>query len=181
MITRVALTLVLASSTAVAASARGTLASQTQSATVKSPMPSSSEHFLKDTLDDGFWEVEMAKLAQTNSNDDRVQRLGECLQADHEKADYEMRSILLAHNLEARDKISSARMRVIDARREVVGHQFDVAWLGEMQRTHEAAIKEFEKHQDDPDPDVRAFVVKTLPVLKEHLDKVTALRNEIEK
>src|SRR5579871_724881 len=105
MITRVALTLVLASSTAVAASARGTLASQTQSATVKSPMPSSSEHFLKDTLDDGFWEVEMAKLAQTNSNDDRVQRLGECLQADHEKADYEMRSILLAHNLEARDKI----------------------------------------------------------------------------
>jgi hypothetical protein len=34
---------------------------------------------------------------------------------------------------------------------------------------HKAVIAEFEKHQNDSDPDVASWVNKTLPTLRNHL------------
>ncbi len=58
------------------------------------------------------------------------------------------------------------------------GTDFDKAYVSMMVDDHKKDVGEFEDASKNlKDADLKAFVDKTLPVLKGHLDKITAISN----
>jgi putative membrane protein len=44
---------------------------------------------------------------------------------------------------------------------------------------HQSAVNDFKKQTDNDDPDVKAWVNKTLPVLQMHLDSAKAIKKAL--
>jgi putative membrane protein len=48
-----------------------------------------------------------------------------------------------------------------------------------MENGHESTVRDFEGKTDNKDADVQAFVNKTLPTLRRHLDSARAIKKAI--
>ena len=62
------------------------------------------------------------------------------------------------------------------------GVKFDRAWCEQMMELHDKTIEKFEKRlEDSEDAELKAFINKTLPVLKKHHEQLTAFSENVRK
>jgi putative membrane protein len=59
------------------------------------------------------------------------------------------------------------------------GAEFDRKYADTMVDEHEKAVSLFESHANSTDADVKAFVDKTLPTLRHHLQMARDLKNKL--
>jgi putative membrane protein len=154
-----------------AAAQRGDAAGAEKSGTEKSAMnksQSSDTMFLTHAAQDGEAEVELGKLAQQNAANAQVKAFGERMQADHSKANAELRTI--AEKKGVKVPAGPGPHASMKAKLEKLqGAQFDQAYMRAMVDDHTKAVKEFETASKSTDSDVSGFAAKTLPTLREHL------------
>lgn len=127
--------------------------------------------FIQEAAGSGMFEVQAAQLATKQASDPNVKNFAGMLVDQHTKANDEL--VKLANS--KRVELSAAPPR--DKRRELEklgkkqGEEFDREFVREVGiKDHQKDIKLFEKASKDvKDPELKAFVDKTLPTLKEHL------------
>ena len=128
----------------------------------------------------GLAEVEMAKLAQKNAASAAVRDYAERMLADHGQANEQLRriarikGITLPAQPEAKQQ---AKLQELAAKR---GAEFDVAYVEAMKQNHEEDVRLFESAAAEtfPDPELRGFAMKLLPVLRQHLEMVDSLASQ---
>jgi len=127
--------------------------------------------FIQETAGAGMFEVQAAQLAARQASDPNVKSFAEKLVDQHTQANDELVKLANAKRVE----LSAAPPR--DMRRDIEklgrkqGQEFDTEFVREVGiKAHEKNIKAFEKaSKDTKDPELKAFIDKTLPTLKEHL------------
>jgi len=128
-----------------------------------------TQTFVNTAAQGGEAEVSLARTAETHTTNPQVKALASKIRDDHEKANAELKDLCERKHMTCSTMVSKndeVRSEKLD---KLSGTAFDRAYTDEMVKDHQADIKEFEKHQHDPDPDVAAWVTKTLPTLREHL------------
>ena len=138
-----------------------------------------STAFLKSAAQGGMAEVELAKLATSKASRDDVKALAQTIQQDHEKANAELKDLASSKKLTLPDSVSAQQKATVDRLGKLTGVAFDKAYVDDMVKDHQKDIAEFKKHEKDSDPDVSAFVTKTLPTLQDHLAKAEAVQKAI--
>ena len=59
----------------------------------------------------------------------------------------------------------------------LTGSEFDTAYVADMRKDHKMDAKEFKaKSAKTKDTDIKAFVDKSIPVVGEHLKRITAMK-----
>jgi putative membrane protein len=116
----------------------------------------------------GQVELSLATMAQSKAKDPRVKAFAEQLVKDHQQANTELDALAAKKDVKIPavadlQKTSKDRLDKLD------GAAFDRAFVAQMVRDHTKAIADFTKALTSKDADVKAFVGKTLPTLKEHL------------
>jgi putative membrane protein len=136
---------------------------------VMAEMPSSDAKFMKKAAEGSQAEAALGKLATERGGSDAVKKFGERMVADHGKANDELvklaqdKGVTLPSSLEAKHKRLHARLAKLS------GADFDREYMREMVRDHDADVKEFEREaKSAKDPDLKSWIGKTLPTLKEH-------------
>ena len=127
--------------------------------------------FIQETAGAGMFEVQAAQLAARQASDPKVKSFAEMLVDQHTKANDDLVKLANAKRVE----LSAAPPR--DMRRDLEklgkkqGQEFDTEFVREVGiKAHEKNIKAFEKAgKDTKDTELKAFIDKTLPTLKEHL------------
>ena len=127
--------------------------------------------FIQEAAGSGMFEVQAAQLGAKQASDPKVKSFAEMLVDQHTKANDELVKLANAKRVE----LSAAPPR--DMRREIEklgkkqGAEFDTEFVREVGiKAHEKDIKAFEKaSKDTKDAELKAFIDKTLPTLKEHL------------
>jgi putative membrane protein len=62
------------------------------------------------------------------------------------------------------------------------GEEFDKGWLKEMMGLHDETIEKFEKRMEDTnDAELKAYISKTLPVLRKHHESLEACNEKLKK
>lgn len=127
--------------------------------------------FVLDAAGSGMFEVQAAQLATTKASDPAVKSFAGTLIDHHTKANDELTQLANAKGVELPAAPPRAMRRQIEQIGKKDGQEFDRAFVREVGiKAHEKDIKLFEKASKDvKDPELKAFVVKTLPLLKEHL------------
>ncbi|PJJ83262.1 DUF4142 domain-containing protein [Mucilaginibacter auburnensis] len=134
--------------------------------------------FVVDAANGGMTEVELGKLAQQKATNAKVKEFASMMVMDHSKANEELMALAKAKNITLPDSVSSESKSMMKSLSEKTGADFDKAYVNEMVDDHKKDVSKFESASKNlKDPELKAFVDKTLPVLKGHLDKITAIKD----
>ncbi len=138
----------------------------------------SDQKFVTKALEGGMAEVKLGKLASEKGSREDVKKFGQRMVDDHGKADEELQSIAKKKGIPVPTQLSSKDSKRYDKLSKLSGDDFDKAYIDEMVEDHKHDVAEFEKELSKlKDPELKAFVEKTLPVLKSHLENITEIKN----
>ena len=127
--------------------------------------------FIEDAANSGMFEVQVAQLAAAKATDPNVRSFASMLVDHHTAANNELVQIANARGVELPAAPKRALRRDVEKLGKKNGDEFDRDFVRNVGiKAHEKDIKTFQKASEDvKDAQLKAFVDKTLPVLREHL------------
>lgn len=137
---------------------------------------SGDRKFMVQAAEGGLAEVEMGRLAVEKASSPDVKSFGQHMVDDHTRANADLtqlagkKGVTLPSEVGAREKALEKKLSALS------GDAFDRAYVAAMLKDHKGDVAEFEsKALHAKDPDVAAFASRTLPTLREHLERVQGL------
>jgi putative membrane protein len=127
--------------------------------------------FIQDAAGSGMFEVEIARLAESKASSADVKDFATTLAKDHSKANDELAQLAKSKKVELPPAPPRGKRKDIEKMAKLTGSEFDQRFMREVGiKDHEKDIEKFEQESAKAkDPDLKAWVDKTLPTLREHL------------
>jgi len=140
----------------------------------------STSEFMTKVADVGMTEVKLGQMAQDKGMSQRVKDFGAMMVKDHTAAGDELKSMARQKNVTLPETMSNDHQKKTDDLNKKTGKDFDKAYMKAMVDGHQSTVNDFEKaSKDTKDADVKAWVDKTLPTLKMHLDSAKAIHKSL--
>ena len=129
------------------------------------------EEFVTEAAQGAWLEVKLGELAKTNASAKVVKDFGKMMIADHSNDFDELKSLAKRMKITIPSGLSKKGQREYDKLAKVTGHEFDKEYMDAMVEDHNVDIDEFSESIDESkDANVKAWIVKSLPTLRHHLD-----------
>lgn len=141
--------------------------------------------FVEEHLEMGHAEVELGRIAQEQATHPDVKAFAQELVRDHQAATDELRRIASNANAnvpatvddEAREELTELREEMA----KLTGRDFDRRYIDEMIDDHQEAVDDLQdKAQNASHSEVRAWASKTLPTVRQHLERARSLKESLE-
>jgi len=134
--------------------------------------------FVVDAGNGGMTEVELSKLAQQKATNAKAKEYADMMVMDHTKANEELKALAKVKNVTLPAVLNDDSKKTWDDLNAKSGADFDKAYVSAMVSEHKKTVSLFENASTSvKDADLKAFIDKTLPTLKGHLDKITAIND----
>lgn len=125
--------------------------------------------FMTEAAQGGMAEVKMGELARTKAQSDKVKNFGDRMVTDHTKANDELKALAAQKGVTLPTDLGTEEQQTYDKLSQLSGPDFDKAYMDAMVKDHDKDVAAFEKQSKNAkDKDLKSFVQKTLPVLKDH-------------
>lgn len=132
--------------------------------------------FVMKAAQGGLSEVSLGGLAAEKGLSAEVKAFGNRMVSDHGKANDELKALAMNKGLAFPTELSEEQKKTGEELSKLSGKDFDRGYAADMVADHEKDVAEFQKAmQEVKDPDLQAWVSKTLPTLQEHLRMAKAL------
>jgi putative membrane protein len=136
--------------------------------------------FCAEAASGGMMEVELGNAAQTHASSEKVKRFGSMMVRDHSKANEELKNVAASRNITIPSAMGNDHRKMVDNLLTKSGVEFDKDYMSMMVDDHKEDIDKFEDAAENAqDPEVKAFALKTLPVLKTHLDSAIVINDDV--
>ncbi|WP_214072899.1 DUF4142 domain-containing protein [Mucilaginibacter sp. dw_454] len=133
--------------------------------------------FAVDAANGGMTEIELSKLATTKATNADLKKFADMMIMDHSKAGDELMAIAKTKNITLPDSVNTDSKKAIADLSAKTGADFDKAYTDKMVADHKATVDMFEKASKNlKDSDLKAFVDKTIPTIKGHLDNINKIK-----
>ena len=134
--------------------------------------------FMVQAASGGLLEVQLGQIAQQNASAAAVKQFGKMMVSDHTKANNELTALAKQKNIVVPSAPGEDAQEHINKLQQSKGKDFDRDYVSLMVDDHKEDIEQFEKAAENAkDPDIKALAVKTLPVLKHHLQMIQSIQN----
>lgn len=141
--------------------------------------------WINDRLADGDRDVRLGRLAQERGASADVRAFGAMMVEKHTMAGTELKRIANRHNVPAAEaaRDNDEADDRIERLSTLSGAEFDRAYLDLMVEEHEDAIDALEgkARDDDEHADVKDWAAKTLPEVRQHLQRAKDLRERLDR
>jgi putative membrane protein len=130
----------------------------------------------------GKAEVELAQDAVGHATNAEVKAFAQKLVDDHTKANQELEQFATGHGVTVAAAVESKMKEAKERIMKLTGKSFDQAFVKQMVDDHTGTIKAFEEEsKNGTDADLKSWVDKTLPTLRDHLKMAQDLWKKIGK
>ncbi|MCU1324822.1 MAG: hypothetical protein JWN34_192, partial [Bryobacterales bacterium] len=131
--------------------------------------------FVQEALEGGRMEVDMGKMASKQGSDSNIKAYGKKLVADHTATNKKLQA-LAKKNMAGMTNTKSTSMAADSELMSAKGADFDKAFAAMAVQHHQKDIAQFEAAEKDvTNPDLRALITATLPILRDHLQQAQTL------
>jgi putative membrane protein len=128
----------------------------------------------------GKAEVELAQDALAHATNADVKSFAQKLVDDHTKANGELEQYATAHGVTLPSEIEGKAKEAKERLMKLTGKSFDAAFVKQMVEDHDSTIKAFEdESKNGTDADLKSWVDKTLPTLRDHLKMAQDLQKKV--
>jgi len=137
------------------------------STTNPAPLTEAEQKFMEKAAFGGLAEVALGQQVSLKAKDADVKGFADKMVTDHGKANDELKE--LASNKKVTLPREPDHEQQAAAKKVMSAKNIDKAYMEDMVKDHDKDVKEFENESKSAtDPDLKAWIDKTLPVLKEH-------------
>ena len=129
--------------------------------------------FVVNAVSSNIAEIKIAQLAKNKSGNADVKAIATRLEEQHMKLLNELKSYADKKGIAIPLQESDKDVKEMNTLSEESADKFDDKWCDAMEDRHEKSIKKFESRLDKTeDPELKQWIVATLPGLKEHLSMI---------
>ncbi len=142
----------------------------TATSTASSSLSSDDTTFVNNAAVGGMAEVSLGQMASSKASNPDVKAFGDRMVTDHTRLNDELKQFAQSKGVTLPAGVDQASKDTADKLSKASGKDFDKSYIADMVKDHEKDVKEFEKQSKDAkDPDLKAWVTKSLPTLQDHL------------
>lgn len=138
-----------------------------------------SQVFMLNAANGGLMEVEAAGLALKKSEDKLVKDFAERMLKDHGMANQELEKIAGEKGVELAKTLPGKEAGHLTEMNTLADRAFDVQYMRMMINDHEKTVQLFTDGSRLADTELRAFAIKTLPVIKQHYQTAVEIGKRI--
>jgi putative membrane protein len=125
--------------------------------------------FIEKVASGNMAEIKLARLALDKSQSPTVRQYAQMIIDDHEKAAKELKTIAREEKFPEPTTMDTEHQKLYDKLATESGKDFDKDYMKLMVKEHDKTIDDFQKASNElTNPELKSFVTKTLPTLKEH-------------
>src|SRR5664280_3541989 len=134
-------------------------------------------NFILAAAQGGMTEVKLGELASTSGVRDNVKSFGQMMVKDHTAINDDLKALAAQKGVTLPDSLDAKHQGMVDKMAALTGSEFDDAYIAAMIKDHQMDAKEFTAESAaTKDADLKSFVDKSIPVVTEHLKRITALK-----
>lgn len=138
------------------------------------------QEFINEAAGEGMMEVAMADIAFNRSENMEIDQLAETIRLNHRSAGTELKSIAASNGWTIPKTMMDEHQRKVDNLQNRDAENFDEEYLNVMIASHEDAIAMFGKCAEKGyDPQLVAWINKTITMLHQHLEQCKELSNRL--
>jgi putative membrane protein len=135
--------------------------------------------FIQDQLEDGQAEVNLGKIASERATHPQVKEFAQMMVQDHQKAGEELRQTASAANVTPSAEADDEHKDIQEELSKLTGNEFDRRYIQVMIDEHQEAVNELEGKQDAENMQVRQWASKTLPTVRQHLERARQIEDSL--
>lgn len=136
--------------------------------------------FVFEVVASNYGEIKLAELANQRSRTETVKEIAHKLLNDHTSTLNELKTLAQAKAISIPVEETDASKRRLEDIADESGEDFDRKWVEEMLDMHDKSIDRFEKRLEETDDvDLKTFINKTLPLLREHRGHLEACEKNL--
>ena len=125
----------------------------------------------------GMTEVKLGELAAQKGMRDDVRAFGQMMVKDHTAINGNLKRLAAQKGVTLPDSLDTKHQGMVDKMTVLTGSEFDGAYIAGMMEDHKEDAKEFKAESaETKDADIKSFVDKSIPVVDEHLKRITAMK-----
>ena len=143
-------------------------------------LSANEEQFVQKAAKGNKAEANMADMAENKAENPAVKEYAELLKKDHSNALDDLRDLASKANVKLDTEPPAEKASTHDRLEALSGKAFDSGYVQQMIEDHRTNIAAFEETQKTASGELKAFIDKMLPVMREHLQKAESLM-EMEK
>ena len=148
----------------------------------KQKLAGADADFIKEAAEGGMLEVKLGQYAMDNAGSEAVKKFAKRMVDDHGKASMELKTLAADKNVTLPTKLDKKSQETYDKLAKLKGTEFDKEYMRHMVEDHEKDVAKFQSASKNlQDPDLKAWALKTLPTLNEHLRMAKDIHGQIEK
>lgn len=137
------------------------------------------QQFVKKAAAGGSAEVKLSELANDRGSDAKVKEFAKQMVTDHTKANDELKPIAEANKIPWPNKLEGESEVAYKQLSKLSGKKFDAEYVKVMVSDHDKTVEAFEEASSKvKNATLKAFIDKTLPVLRQHKEHIHALQQE---
>ena len=141
--------------------------------------------FLEEQLAMGTAEIELGRLAQKRAQHADVKEFAAMMVRDHQEASEELKPLAAKATTgqsTAQTATHDDHKDLIDDLSKLSGREFDRKYIDEMIDDHQEGINDLEgKAENASHPDVKQWAAKTLPTMRQHLERAKAIKQTLDR
>ena len=150
-----------------------------QGAPTKTKVQRTDRNFIEKAAEGGKEEVELGRLAQGKASSEAVKQFAQRMVEDHGNANKELTELAANKGVKLDDK-APKKNSMMERLSKLQGADFDRAYVNEMVKDHQKDVAEFRRmHSGAVDPNLKAWIDKTLPTLEDHLKTIEGIQSQI--
>jgi len=142
--------------------------SKNQAKNDSSSLQPSETGFIEKASIGGLMEVEMGNLTTQKSKSPKVLAFAKRMVTDHTAANKELQEIAQSLGVKVPEALPSAEQSHLAAMRQSQANEYDQSYMDMMVQDHAKTVDLFNGAARFKNEKLRAFAVKTLPVLQQH-------------
>lgn len=155
------------------------LAAQQNAPPTGTKLQRSDRNFILKAAKGGEEEVELGRLAQEKASSDAVKQFGQRMVEDHGSANKELGDLAANKSVQLNDK-APKKDPTLDKLSKLQGQAFDREYVKAMVKDHKQDVAEFRRmHSGAVDPNLKAWIDKTLPTLEDHLKTIEGIQAQM--
>jgi putative membrane protein len=170
------------------------------SAGTAKPVDRGTQKFIEQMMMDGMAEVQLGKLASDHAQNAAVKQFAQTMVRDHSKAGDELKQIAAHNHMDVHPpaQLDEEHQKLMDKLSKLDGPEFDHEYMKAMVDGHRDVLNDMQSHVDEkpfgrePEGEVQpeksvlptaytvnAWAAKTLPIVREHLDRARHVQKNL--
>jgi putative membrane protein len=146
-------------------------------AKTETTFPMADNDFMLAAAQGGMTEVKLGELAAQKGMRADVKAFGQMMVKDHAAINGDLKALAAQKGVTLPDSLDAKHQGMVDKMAAQTGSEFDDAYIAGMIDDHKMDVKEFKAESaETKDADIKSFVDKSIPVVDEHLKRITAMK-----